>query len=105
MPAAAAAAARREDSANMLLRLESEQSFNAVVTLWPHIDYFRKHKLFQGGKANFRRLLALWYGMVLFTNLHTCANGGSHVTGCFRIEPPTVRDYLRSANMGCMLGQ
>jgi hypothetical protein len=98
--------ARAVDKANMQYRVEVEQSFNHVCTLWPFIDCVRKHKIFQGGVNNFTNLADTWYAMALITNLLTCLRG-SHSTARFQIEPagaecglPALQAYLHSANNG-----
>jgi hypothetical protein len=103
--------ARAVDKANMQYRVEVEQSFNHVCTLWPFIDCVRKHKIFQGGVNNFTNLADTWYAMALITNLLTCLRG-SHSTARFQIEPagaecglPALQAYLHSANNGLMAGQ
>ena len=67
------------------------------MTLWPYSDYFRKHRIFADLKAQ-------RHGMVFFTNLHTCFNG-SHISGRFTIEPPTVAEHLYSCNNQLMYNQ
>ena len=45
---------------------------------------------------------SIWHVEVLFANLHTCLYG-SQVTGFLGVEPPTVYEYLYSANNGFMV--
>ena len=95
----------------MEYRLEVEDSFNLICTLFPMINVVRKQKLFAGGKYNWRHLEDVWLGMVLFANLHTCFRG-SHSTGKFEIEPAgsecgetAAAAYLHSTNNQLMFSQ
>ena len=97
IPAALRQAVLKLEAKNRRFRFEVEESFNKVVTNFPHTDYFRKHKMFQSGDLNFSKLVGMWYAVVLFTNLHTCYNG-SHATGRYGVEPPCAADYVYSCN-------
>ncbi|MFN9980283.1 MAG: hypothetical protein ACK53Y_10235, partial [bacterium] len=89
-------AAEEEDSKNKGPRMGVELSFNNIVRKFTHTDYFASHRQ---GRSNLPYLLTLWDLQVLFYNLFTCAQGhGNPCNVMFGIAPPTVAEYLFSAN-------
>jgi len=93
------AEAEEEDARNKGPRNGVEMSFNNIVRKFTHTDYFPKHRILQDGRSNWPYLRTLWDLQVLFFNLFTCAEGiGNPVNGMFGISPPTVAEYLFSAN-------
>lgn len=103
MAPAARATAVAEDSADRNMRKAVETAYNDLVTRWRFADCFRAHRLFQSGRSNFPNLAALWDLLALFSNLFTCTQGGSPVTGIIGVDPPSVEDYLNSANKGFLV--
>lgn len=99
---AQAAANRAIDEANEPFRIQVENTYSKMTTLWPFLDYKRLHQLVKAGKLDFEAVTDRWMAAVLFTNIHTCFFG-SQVTSGFRVEPPTVREYLHSTNTGQMV--
>jgi hypothetical protein len=92
-------AAEEEDSKNKGPRMGVELSFNNIVRKFTHTDYFASHRLLQQGRSNWPYLRTLWDLQVLFYNLFTCAQGhGNPCNVMFGIAPPTVAEYLFSAN-------
>lgn len=92
-----AALARNE--AIKLYRLQSENSFDKQIRLFPHADDHTKHRLFHDGQMDWDGATSAWMIQTLFCNIHTCLYG-SQVTGCFKINPPTVAEYLENCNRG-----
>ena len=92
-------AAEEEDQRNRGPRMGVEMSFNNIVRKFTHTDYFANHRILQSGRSNWPYLQCLWDLQVLFYNLFTCAEGhGNPVKGLFGIAPPSVAEYLYSAN-------
>ena len=92
-------AAEEEDQRNRGPRMGVEMSFNNIVRKFTHTDYFANHRILQSGRSNWPYLRCLWDLQVLFYNLFTCAEGhGNPVNGLFGITPPSVAEYLYSAN-------
>ena len=56
MGPAARAARKEKDAGNQGVRLVIEAVFSKQVTLWPHMDYKKKHLLFRDGRSNWKRL-------------------------------------------------
>ena len=93
------------DQAKMILkqnnkkRIVVEFTFNNILTKYNHFDWFRKFRITQSGKNNWKYLHASWDIAVLMYNLYICADQhGDITTGTLGVEPPTVYDYLKSAN-------
>jgi hypothetical protein len=79
-------------------------SFNNIVRKFTHVDYFPRHRILQSGRSNWPYLRTLWDLHVLFYNLFTCAEGhGNPVNGVLGINPPTVEEYLFSANHNLLI--
>jgi len=98
------AAAEAEDSRNIGLRCGVEMSFNNIVRKFTHTDYFPTHRILQSGRSNWPYLRQLWDLQVLFFNLFTCAEGmGNPINGMFGVAPPTVAEYLFSANNNLLI--
>jgi len=88
-----------EDARNKGPRMSVEMSFDNIVRKFTHTDYFPTHHVLQSGRSNWPYLRCLWDLQVLFYNLFTCAEGhGNPTNGIFGIVPPSVEDYLYSAN-------
>jgi hypothetical protein len=69
-----------------------------------HIDYFPNRHILQSGQSNWPYLWCLWDLQVLFYNLFTCTEGHSNpIIGMFGIAPPTVAEYLYSANNNLLI--
>jgi hypothetical protein len=69
-----------------------------------HFDHIRSNKIVRDGKSNWPYLLCLWDLQVLFFNLFTCVhNCGSQSTGALAVSPPSVAEYLYSANHGLLV--
>ncbi len=63
------------------------------------MDYFARHRILHNGRSNWPYLHCLWDLQVLFYNLFTCAEDhGNPTNGIFGVAPPTVEEYLFSAN-------
>jgi len=91
--------AEEEDAQNKGPRMSVEMSFNNIVCKCMHTDYFPTHHVLQSGRSNWPYLRCLWDLQVLFYNLFTCAEGhGNSRNVIFGIAPPSVEDYLYSAN-------
>ena len=76
-----------------------EDQFNEQMRKFTHTDYFVKHRLLDSGSRNQIQLRTLHDLQTLFYNLCMCAcNHGSQVTGTFSVNPPSVSEYLDSAN-------
>lgn len=98
------ALAEQEDACNKGPRTGVEMSFNNIVRKFTHTDYFPNHRILQSGRSNWPYLRCLWDLQVLFFNLFTCAEGmGNPVNGMFGISPPTVAEYLYSANNNLLI--
>jgi hypothetical protein len=98
------AIAEEEDSRNKGPRNAVEMSFNNIVRKFTHTDYFPNHRILQSGRSNWPYLRQLWDLQVLFFNLFTCAEGmGNPINGMFGIAPPTVEEYLDSANRNLLI--
>ena len=93
------AAAEEEDKKNRKARCGVEMSFNNIVRKFQHSDYFAHHRIYQSGRSDWPYLRCLWDLQVLFYNLFTCADGhGNPCNAVLGIEPPSVAEYLHSAN-------
>ena len=98
------ALAEEEDACYKGPRIGVEMSFNNIVRKFTHTDYFPNHCILQSGRSNWPYLRCLWDLQVLFFNLFTCAEGmGNPVNGMFGISPPTVAEYLYSANNNLLI--
>ena len=98
------AAAEAEDARNKGPRNGVEMSFNNIVRKFTHTDYFAHHRILQSGRSNWPYLRQLWDLQVLFFNLFTCAEGiGNPINGMFGVAPPTVAEYLFSANNNLLI--
>jgi hypothetical protein len=96
--------AEEEDARNRGPRTAVEMSFNNIVRKFTHTDYFPTHRILQSGRSNWPYLRCLWDLQVLFYNLFTCAEGmGNPVNGMFGVSPPTVAEYLYSANNNLLI--
>jgi hypothetical protein len=97
-------AAEAEDARNKGPRNGVEMSFNNIIRKFTHTDYFPNHRILQSGRSNWPYLRQLWDLQVLFFNLFTCAEGmGNPINGMFGIAPPTVAEYLFSANNNLLI--
>jgi len=82
-----------------LMNAAVEVSFNNIVQKFTHSDYFAMHWILQQGQSNWPNLRCLWDLQVLFNNLFGCAQGhGNPCNAILGVAPPTVSDYLYSAN-------
>ena len=91
--------AKELNSKNKIPRLAIEDSFNEQMRKFAHTDYFVNHKILQSGINNWEQITTLCNLQTLFYNLFICAqNHGSQVTGTLGAEPPSVAEYLCSAN-------
>ena len=91
--------AQQQDECNRKPRLAVEDSFKDQLVKFSHVDFFKTHRVLQDGKSNWDYVRDLWDMQVFFYNLFTCAqNHGSQVTGALGVEPPSVAEYLCSAN-------
>ena len=98
------AAAEEEDRRNKGPRMAVELSFNNIVRKFTHTDYFASHRILQQGRSNWPYLRTLWDLQVLFYNLFTCAQGhGNPCNVILGIAPPTVEEYLYSANHNLLI--
>ena len=100
MPPIEREAARTICKQNNKRRVCTEFSFNNILSKFNHFDWFRKFRITQSGKTdNWKYLHASWDIAVLMYNLYICAEQhGDITTGTLGIEPPTVHEYLHSAN-------
>jgi hypothetical protein len=74
-------------------------ALTALLKKFTHTDYYATHRILQSGRSNWSSLLCLWDLQVLFFNLFTCAEGhGNPTNGIFGMTPPSVAEYLYSAN-------
>ncbi len=79
-------------------------SFNNIVRKFTHMDYFATHRILQSGRSTWPYLRCLWDLQVLFYNLFICAEGhGNPTNGMFGIAPPSVQEYLFSANNNLLI--
>jgi hypothetical protein len=96
--------AEEEDAKNKGPRMAVELSFNNIVRKFTHSDYFPTHRILQQGRSNWPYLRCLWDLQVLFYNLFTCAQGhGNPCNSILGVAPPTVEDYLYSANHNLLI--
>ena len=88
-----------EGKVNNKKRIVVEFTFNNILTKFNHFDWFCKFRVTQNRRNNWVYLHAVQDIAVLFYNLYICANkNGDITTGTLGIEPPTVAQYLKSAN-------
>jgi hypothetical protein len=93
-----------EDSWNKGPRNGVEMSFNNIVQKFMHTDYFPNNRILQSGQSNWPYLRWMWDLPILFFNLFACAEGiGNPINGMFGIAPPTVAEYLYSANNNLLI--
>lgn len=98
------AAAEEEDAKNKGPRMAVELSFNNIIRKFTHSDYFPTHRILQQGRSNWPYLRCLWDLQVLFFNLFTCAHGhGNPCNTILGVAPPSVADYLYSANNNLLI--
>jgi hypothetical protein len=98
------AVVEEEDARNKGPRNGVKMSFNNIMRKFTHTDYFPNHRTLQSGQSNWPYLRCLWDLQVLFYNLFTCAEGhGNPINGMFGIAPPTVAEYLYSANNNLLI--
>ena len=91
--------ALQQDRSNRKPHYAIEDQFNEQMRKFTHTDYFVKHRTLQQGSPNVNQLSTLYNLQTLFFNLFICAgNHGSQVTGTFGVNPPSVSEYLDSAN-------
>jgi len=69
------------------LRIAAEWGFGKIVTLWPFLDYRKKHMILLSPVG-----LYFPVGNVL-TNMHTCLYG-SNISNAFDMEPPSLSAYM-----------
>ena len=79
------------------LRTTSEHTFAKVMNLNGLSGCKRKFSLLRNGECAWDYTSAVWEVQVLLTNIHTCLYG-SQLETATGIEPPTVAQYLHSAN-------
>ena len=81
-----------------------KNQFNEQMRKFTHADCFVKHRLLANSSPNEIKLRTLCNLQTLFFNLRMCAgNQGSQATGTFGINPPTVAEYLDSANQNLLM--
>ncbi len=98
------AVAEEEDAQNKGPRNGVEMRFNNILWKFMPTDYFPNHHILQSGRSNWPYLRCLWDLQVLFYNLFTYAKGhGNPINGMFGIAPPTVAEYLYSANNNLLI--
>lgn len=104
MNAHARAVVEALDKSNKKARLAVEGSFNNQVTKFRMVDSFRHHRIFQNGQSNWAQLRCLWDLQSFMYNLFVCSNDcGSQVSGQLGVPPPTVAEYLYSANNNLLI--
>jgi len=84
------------------VRGQVECSFQKVMSLNALNRDKSKFCLLNSAGVAWEYTQSIWHVEVLFANLHTCLYG-SQVTGFLGVEPPTVYEYLYSANNGFMV--
>ncbi len=81
-----------------------EGSFNNQVTKFRMVDSFRYHRIFQNGQSNWAQLCCLWDLQSFIYHLFVCSNDcGSQVSGQLGVLPPSVAEYLYSANNNLLI--
>lgn len=81
------------------LRTTSEHTFNKVMVNNALSGSKRKFSLFRNGRCAWKYTSSIWEVQVLLANIHTCLYG-SQLELATGIQPPTVAEYLHSANNG-----
>lgn len=81
----------REDASMCRPRESVEHSFALHLQLFPFVRDTSKLRLFATDVAK------VYQCQTLFVNLHTCAYG-SQCTALFRVERPTMQEYLENIN-------
>lgn len=69
------------------LRIAVEWGFGKIVSLWPFLDYRKKHQVLLSP-------IGLYFGVGnVLTNMHTCLYG-SIISNAFDMEPPPLESYI-----------
>lgn len=84
------------DSAMTPVRKMVEHSFSKCVSLWPFMDYNKKHRMWASPTVD------EWIVVALATNLHTSCYA-SKMNAFMGIPPPSIFEYLNNCHLNLLM--